>query len=383
MRHFAANYIFDGENLIKNAYVSTDQAGFITYVSDENEALIEKPRMTFSNGIICPGFVNAHCHLELSGIDRNNINNNGLSAFIQSIINLHNKPKNRIKIKSSDNDMYLLGTNLCGDVVNTTATIEIKTNSKIKYVSFAEQSGIIQSEAKQRFESITKIAREFEESGLEVSVVPHSFYSVSKKLLYLIAETCSHKPISVHFMESKQEKELYSGIESELYKLMLSINPDYKPLTNEVKDIYNLLSLFNTAENLILVHNVKTEKSFAEKYKNIYYCLCPSSNLNLHNELPDSKLVYENKDRIIIGTDSLASNDRLDIFTELKLIKENYPELTMIDLLRIISINGAKALGHNDYGRLKHGISPGLVLICDADLHNLTINDKTYTKRII
>lgn len=66
MPHFAANLIFDGQKFIKNAYISVDGDGIINYVSNEGEALIEKHGLSFYNGILCPGFVNSHCHLELS-----------------------------------------------------------------------------------------------------------------------------------------------------------------------------------------------------------------------------------------------------------------------------------------------------------------------------
>ena len=57
MRHFAANYIFDGEKLIKNAFISLDKNGIIKYISEENQALKEKPFMSFYNGILSPGFI--------------------------------------------------------------------------------------------------------------------------------------------------------------------------------------------------------------------------------------------------------------------------------------------------------------------------------------
>ncbi|MCK9498823.1 MAG: hypothetical protein M0Q45_04885, partial [Bacteroidales bacterium] len=119
MRHFAANYIFDGEKLIKNAFISLDKNGIIKYISEENQALKEKPFMSFYNGILSPGFINSHCHLELS--DNNSAENNGvgLSSFIQKMIENRNKIVDFKKIKNADEIMFLKGVNLCADIVNT------------------------------------------------------------------------------------------------------------------------------------------------------------------------------------------------------------------------------------------------------------------------
>ncbi|HPX77035.1 MAG TPA: hypothetical protein PLW77_10665, partial [Bacteroidales bacterium] len=119
MRHFAANYIFDGQNLIKNAFVSVDENNTIQFISDENQALTERPFMSFYNGIISPGFINSHCHLELSDNNSAENKNIGLASFIEKMIENKTISHDFKKIKLADDIMFLKGVNLCADIVNT------------------------------------------------------------------------------------------------------------------------------------------------------------------------------------------------------------------------------------------------------------------------
>jgi aminodeoxyfutalosine deaminase len=383
MQHFAANYIFDGVKLIKNAFVSFDNNGVIKYVSEENEALTERPFMMFLNGILCPGFVNAHCHLELSDINKIDVNTDGLGNFIASMIKLRSRQKENKKLKAADDIMFLKGVNLCGDIVNSSDTIEIKEKSKIKYLNFIEQSGIDERNSDERFNQSLELANKFNEKNLENSIVPHSLYSVSNKLLELITEKCEDKTISLHFLESQEEFDLFQNQSGNLNLKLKNIFPSYEPSIHSIAELYEKLGLLESAKNLILVHNVKAESKYFENLDNISFCLCPSSNLKLHSELPSEEFVYANRARLVVGTDSLASTDKLDIWNEIKILAENFEELSLLELLKIVTSNGAEALGFNDFGRLRCETSPGLVLICEADLQNLKPSKNSYIKRIL
>ncbi len=382
MRHFAANYIFDGSKLIKNAYISVDNYEKIIFVSAENQALREKPFMKFYNGILCPGLINSHCHLELSTLNYENNKNIGLSAFIKKMIAEranYNEPK---KIKIADDIMFLKGVNLCADISNTNASIETKLNSKIKYVNFIEQSGLDENLAQSYFDKASEICNEFISNNLEAYIVPHSFYSVSEKLLNKISSASKNSIISIHFLESSQEKELFENQTGKLYDFLKSFNGKIE-FNSGLQGIYDKIENFSEAKSIILVHNVKTQNKNLKNSSNLYFCLCPNSNLLLHNELADENFVYSNKDKIILGTDSLASNNSLDILAEIKTMSENYNNLDLIDLLKMATSNASKALVNTDYGNFTINSKPGIVLIQNLDLVNMKINENTNLQRII
>jgi cytosine/adenosine deaminase-related metal-dependent hydrolase len=67
MRKISANYIFDGlGNFFKNAILVIDDNEKVVELINTNGDLQEQNKLEFYNGIIVPGFINAHCHLELS-----------------------------------------------------------------------------------------------------------------------------------------------------------------------------------------------------------------------------------------------------------------------------------------------------------------------------
>jgi len=383
MRHFAANYIFDGENLIKNSFISVDENNKIIYVGKENEGLTERPLMIFFNGILTPGFVNTHCHLELSDYKKSDDPKKGLTNFIQSIIHNRNNGEDEKKIYAADAIMYERGINLIGDIVNTNKTLKIKQNSRIEYHNFVEISGIKESDSAKRIVSSEVLANEFDSVGLKNSIVPHSYYSISPTMLEYLGKTSVNKIISLHFMESGEESEFYKGEKNALYKFLTEITPSFSRLADNCSGYYKLLQKFEDSASLILVHNVMTDSEMLPEGPNYYFCLCPASNIFLGNNLPSHDFVYRNSQKLTIGTDSLASNTKLDIMHELKLLSQNYDKLDLISLLKISTINGAKALQNNNYGRFKEGMSPGVVLIENIDLVNLKLKETSFAKRII
>ena len=114
--------------------------------------------------------------------------------------------------------------------------------------------------------------------------------------------------------------------------------------------------------------------------KKFYWCLCVNANLYINNLLPPIELFRKNKLPIVLGTDSLASNDSLSILDEIKSIRRAFPSIPQQELLTWASSNGAEALIiDNDYGTFEAGKTPGLIQIT---LENGEISDGSIVKRI-
>ncbi len=81
------------------------------------------------NGVIVPGFVNAHCHLELSHLKNKIEPGNGLVAFLKDVIEIRDKEKKDVQkaIQAADKEMWKNGIVAVGDISNTDATAKIKT----------------------------------------------------------------------------------------------------------------------------------------------------------------------------------------------------------------------------------------------------------------
>ena len=87
---------------------------------------------------------------------------------------------------------------------------------------------------------------------------------------------------------------------------------------------------------------------------------------------------------IVIGTDSYASNDKLDILDEIRTLQEHFPSVSLEDLIRFATINGAEALGEQEmYGSIKTGKKPGLLLLKDLDIANFRLLPGTFVRRLV
>jgi cytosine/adenosine deaminase-related metal-dependent hydrolase len=359
-------------------------------VEGSDGKLEERHSVEFYNGIIVPGFINGHCHLELSYLKNEIVAGSGLPSFLGDVTAIRDSVKKDKEqaIKDADNEMFKGGVVLCADICNTSVSFKIKKESKIKYINLLEVFGIDQSKAGIRMNDILELAQVAQDMKLPHWIVPHSVYSVSLPLLRMIKKhTSSNKITSVHFMESPDEETFlrsHSGPLMESYKKFL---PPFSHPDIPANHIKAILEELPESGNLILVHNTFANKDQISKLKSrsgLYWCLCPNSNLHIENKMPPANLFNRESENILIGTDSLASNTSLSIINELKSIQSHFPDINLETLIRWATINGARALGEEStFGSIEPGKKPGLVLLKNVDLVNLKLQQTTTVSRLI
>jgi cytosine/adenosine deaminase-related metal-dependent hydrolase len=125
-------------------------------------------------------------------------------------------------------------------------------------------------------------------------------------------------------------------------------------------------------EHILLVHNVCLAQDDIDAAKkvmnNVWWAICPLSNIFIHNALPPIQLMRKNGLAIALGTDSLSSNDDLDMVAEMICIHSNFPEVPMNEILTWASLNGARFLSkENELGTFEKGKKPGIVRISSID----------------
>ena len=209
MKRFSAQFIFTNTAPpLKRAVITAEDDGTIVKVEESRGELKETQSVEFYNGIIVPGFVNCHCHLELSHLKGAIAEGMGLSDFIMNVRTLRNYDQKEIitAAKKEDDDLFREGVSLCADICNTPVTFDIKKRSSIRYISFGEVFGIDPDKAGKRMVEVMHLAKEAEDAGLKLYPVPHSAYSVSLPLFRMLREKSSgNRVTSVHFMESESE----------------------------------------------------------------------------------------------------------------------------------------------------------------------------------
>jgi aminodeoxyfutalosine deaminase len=391
MKHFSAQYIFTNNGPpLKRGIVTADNDGTITGVEDSGGNLDERESVEFHNGIIIPGFVNCHCHLELSYMKDLIPPKKGLAEFLKHFRTKREEgPENiHYSVSRADNDMYRNGIVLCADICNTRLTFDIKKKSRIKYINLLEVFGIDPEKAEHRMNEIKQLSNIAHDYSVPSWIVPHSAYSISLTLFSLLrAETESNRITSVHFMESECEKSFLKYHDGPILESYKESGLTVEGLETVEDHASAVLEEITPSGNLILVHNTFTDRTTIKKVKkrkNLFWCLCPNANLYIEDHVPPLDLLIEENCRIVTGTDSLASNDRLSILEELKTLHTFYPWVPLQDLIVWATLNGAKALGEEaEFGSIQPGKKPGLLLLQDIDLHKLRLLPESRVTRLL
>lgn len=372
-RKFKADQLFTGHTLLSGGEVLiSSEKGIIEAIVPASEAGDDLEILT---GLLCPGFVNAHCHLELSHMKGRIPAGTGMVDFLLGVMKQRNFPAEEVQqaIASAESAMQASGIVAVGDICNTSDTIGQKSRQKLLYRNFIETMGFIPATAPQRFASGKAVYDQFEAifPGLN-SLVPHAPYSVSPALLQLIASMPGNDLISIHNQESEAEQTFLLNGTGEMRRLYEFLGIDlsfYSPPATTAPQL--ILPVFSKAQRVILVHDVHTNaadlgwmEQNRENLPELYVCLCPNANLYIGNGLPDIQLLRNNDLRIVTGTDSLSSNQQLNILEEIKTIAQHYPAIPLEELLQWATLNGARALGFESViGSFERGKQPGVVLI--------------------
>jgi aminodeoxyfutalosine deaminase len=374
-RKIKGNNIFDGYQFVgKDKVLVTQADGTIEAIIDEKDASDD---VQIFDGIICPGFVNAHCHIELSHLKNKIPQHTGLVNFILDILKLRGAD-DEIKqeaMRLAEEELYNSGTVAVGDICNTSDSIFLKKDSKLHWHNFIEVSGFNEDFAQKRFDDIKNVQQQFNNIPINNSLTPHAPYSVSSKLFQLINENIFGKTLSIHNQETAFENEFLQNKTGDFLRLYENLGIDISSFTATNKSsLQSWLPQLHHAKKIISVHNSFTNEediAFVKQFsptQEMYFCLCPNANLYIENMLPPIDMLMKNNCNIVLGTDSYASNTQLNIFEEIKTIQKNYSNISLEKILQWATLNGAKALGLDGFlGSFEKGKKAGVVLIKEMD----------------
>ena len=382
MRRITADYIYTANSSpIKNGVVSIDNQGNILSVEAHRSGDEEKYQ-----GIICPGFVNAHCHTELSFAKNKIAENSGIDNFISQLEQLKQSTSLAEKqeaIKMAIDEMQHEGIVAVGDIINTALSIEPKKKSNIDFYTFLEIYGSQAMMAERIWYSALEL---WEQLPTPKNIVPHATYSLSRTLFQKIRDFQEYSStITIHHLESEGEisffKEGIGPMADRLKSWGLDL-PMHIP--THKRPLESIGSFLAQNKKVLLVHNTFIEKQdidFANNnFEQVYYALCVNANLFIENKLPPVELLKQQSHTICIGTDSLASNKQLSILAEMKTL-DKYFAIPLEELIRWACYNGAYALGmESKLGSIEAGKKPGLILLTN---NNETFDLQQTTVKVI
>ena len=375
MRRIASHYTLYNGELERNIVVEVDDRGTITNIL-RCDAIDSMASVEFFPGILIPGMVNCHCHLELSYLKGAIAEGEGYGGFARSIGAVRNNFTTEERIRSArlaDAQMWKEGVEAVADIANDDLVMEVKTQSKIEYHTLFEFFGLNNRDVEPHFDLANRYPRSY--------VTPHSTYSVQDEPFRQIC-TRNSSLLSIHLLESDAEEGLYHGRGSlhEWYQRM-GWECDFLKYESPAGRVAGCI---DRKCRVLLVHNTRaTAEDIAtveSHTKNGTWVLCPESNRFISNDRPPVELLRKSGVAIAVGTDSLASARSLSMIENLRLLG-NHP---LRELLTWATLNGAKALGIDGMkGSIEIGKRPGLVVIEGADLHNLCLTPESVAHRII
>ncbi len=329
---------------------------------------------------LLPGLVNAHTHLEWSWMREDPPSGNG---YVEWLGALHDRSSRANQTAAREaavraiSEMTARGTVAVGDVTASSWTAGVLARSSLYGVVFLEISGIRASEAERLLDEaaarLDAVEAEPEvraaKGRLGVVLTPQAAYTTSGPLLKALAgrAAASAEVLSIHVAETDAEEALLQDGSGPLAGFLKGRGtwddawrpPGHSPV--EFLDRLGALSPRTLAVHCVHVGHQDLSKLQARR---VTVVTCPRSNLRLGvGKTPVPKLLGSGIP-VALGTDSLASAPDLDLFAEMATLRAEHPELSPAAVLRMATLNGARALQlGTEVGSIEAGKAAGLVVV--------------------
>ncbi len=333
--------------------------------------------INLGNGILLPGFINCHTHLEL-GWTKNLIEEvSDFTEWLKQLLKVKSEYTNmrmiRDSVREGISELVGSGVSTVGEISSyDSSDLELLHRSGLRTVLFRE---IVDSNSKlldnYKFGKINDL--------IETRPFLHAPYSCSPELISRVIDICmeTNIPFSIHLAESEEEVKFVRNETNEFEKTIYKIigKTPFRRHTS-TSPLNYIIDGFKKVENtrMTAVHMVQVgqEDVLRIKSHDIGVVVCPRSNIMLGVGEPPLDL-YKNIERLGIGTDGLSSNYNLDFFEELrcfnKIAEQIDPEHSSRHTVNAATLGGARSLFIEDRtGSIESGKFADLLFIRTSDI---------------
>jgi cytosine/adenosine deaminase-related metal-dependent hydrolase len=311
-------------------------------------------------GVLLPGLVNAHCHLELSHLSGRLAQASGFVDWVERLVTI--RPQDspdtvRRHAAAGIQELEDTGTAAVGDVSNTLAHLDLLAGSSLRARVFFELIGWDPEAAERVLDAAhARLGSLNLPDTVTVSLAAHAPHSVSPALLRAIVEAGGVS--ALHLAESPHERRFLHGRDAEWSAFLARRGLGHVPFVPpHLSPVAYLDRLGVLRPGLVAAHGVQVDEADCALLasRGVSIVLCPRSNLALDVGLAPVPELRAAGVRLAIGTDSLASVPNLDLWEDVLALHRAFPSLEPEWLVRTATQGGAEALGLHGFGRIAPG----------------------------
>jgi aminodeoxyfutalosine deaminase len=315
------------------------------------------------DAVVIPGLVNAHTHLDLTGLRDLAPPSPDFTAWLWQVIDFRrgrSAEAVRRDIQAGVAECVRFGTTLVGDISGDGGSWDILADAPLRAVVYREFLGLPADRASGAWERLDNwLASRNPTPTCWPGVSPHAPYSV-RSSLFLAASTRGW-PVATHLAESPEELELLNHRSGGFVGFLKQVGvwaPD-----GLAESIEHVLHLLNGVEPTLVVHgNYLRPEAFFPANASLVYC--PRTHAAFGHPPHPFRDFFRRGVRVALGTDSLASNPDLDLLAEARFLHARFPDVGGDVILRMATLDGAAALGQADAtGSLTPGKSADFAVV--------------------
>jgi len=366
-----ADVVRDGAVVFEDDGAVVDVGRAVDVLPGHAGASVERLR-----GVVLPGLVNAHTHIELSALRGRVPGGAGFVPWVEHLIGARAElgPEEETDaVEGAVGDLDASCTAAVGEVTNSLSAVHALARRRIAGCIFHEVFGVERGPLEKRVAALPRSVEErigaWPSKDLSYSPTPHTLYTTHPDIVRRLVREARERGsrASVHVAEHSAERRFLTrgdGPIADWYEARLRLRRDLLewPAKSSV-DFADELGVL--APHVLCVHltDASPEELALVALRGAPVVFCPRSNLFIEAKLPPLLSARSAGIFPALGTDSLASNASLDVLAEARALADRFPAVAARDLLRMATWEGARALGRLDVGRVARGARPGLFAI--------------------
>jgi aminodeoxyfutalosine deaminase len=382
MRAVHADAVVTGDaETLRDGAVVLDADGTFADVGPASELLPRHGGIAVErvHGVVLPGLVNAHTHLELSALRGRVPGGAGFVPWVEQLIGVRAEfvPEQDTRaVEDAVQELDDCGTAAVGEVTNTLAAVRMLASRGIVGCVFHEVFGVEKEPLERRVDALPRTVEEqvgsWPSRELAYSPAVHTLYTTHPDVVRRILRDVRDRGqrTSVHLAEHAAERRFLEhgdGPIPEWFEARLKLRRDLLEWPGE-SPVAFADELGALGPHVLAVHltDARAEELELVARRGNPVVFCPRSNLFIETRLPPLLAARAAGLLPALGTDSLASNASIDVLAEARALWDRFPTVPATELVRMATWEGARALGREDVGRIARGARAGLVAIDGA-----------------